>query len=67
MLIRIPDRNGSQVVDYLNPDESAVDAEIVQSINDAIAEFSLGGVDSADIARDDDIDNDDIASGSDSD
>lgn len=42
------------VAEYLNPQDSETDKEIQQAINIAIAEFSLGGIDSADIADDSD-------------
>jgi hypothetical protein len=51
---RIKDKHGSLVVDYLNPQDSETDQEIQQAINLAIAEFSLGGIESADIADDSD-------------
>lgn len=51
---RIKDRHSSPLSAYLNPYSSAVDKAILGSINSAIAEFSLGGVDSADIAEDSD-------------
>lgn len=53
-LHRIKDKHSSLVADYLNPQDSETDREIQQAINVAIAEFSLGGIDSADIADDSD-------------
>jgi hypothetical protein len=53
-MIRIKDKHGCQVAEYLNVDESETDKEILKAINLAIAEFVIGGVGSTDIADDDD-------------
>ena len=55
---RIKDRHGLKVVDYLRPDDSDVDRDILALVRAAIAEATMGGgvVNNADLANDDDDD-----------
>ena len=64
---RVKDKHGATVIDYLKPLESETDQQILDSVNAALAELAIGGVDSGDIAHDSDDDGAGSGSGSDDD
>lgn len=68
LVCRVPDSHGSKLAEYLSPQSSDTDREIDTLIKEAIRELTYGAaVDSADIARDDEGDDDGPGSGSESD
>ena len=51
--LRIKDKNGCVPAEYLNVESCAIDGAIQRSLAIATGELQVGGIDSADIASDD--------------